>query len=440
MSVLVVGLNHRTCPLELLERMTVCDAELPKALHDLLGRDHISEAVVLSTCNRSEVYAVAERFHAAYQEIRDFLAEVAFLAPEDFADHLYVHYDSPAVTHLFSVAAGLDSAVLGESEVLGQVRSAWDTARAEAAAGPTLNLLFRHALEAGKAARTETGIARSVTSVSQAAVAMAADRLGGLAGRRVLVLGAGDMGAAMALGLAKAGGAEVLVANRTWERSQELAARVGGTPVRFAEVPDALGDVDVLLSSTGAASTLLAVEDLAPVVAARPDRPLLVVDIAVPRDIDSAVGELAGVTLLDMDDLRAFAEAGAQARRAEVTAVRRLLDRELDRYLSATSAREVAPLITALRDRAEAVRVAELDRHQARLAGLDDRQLAAVESLTRGIVAKLLHEPSVALRDAAGTTRGDRLVATVRDLFFGADDHNAAGDRAGSTSGANLPG
>jgi glutamyl-tRNA reductase len=248
------------------------------------------------------------------------------------------------------------------------------------------------------------------------------------------------MGAAMALGLAKAGGAEVLVANRTWERSQELAARVGGRPVRFAEVPDALGDVDVLLSSTGAASTLLAVEDLAPVMAARPDRPLLVVDIAVPRDIDSAVGELAGVTLLDMDDLRAFAEAGAQARRAEVTAVRRLLDRELDRYLSATSAREVAPLITALRDRAEAVRVAELDRHQARLAGLDDRQLAAVESLTRGIVAKLLHEPSLALRDAAGTARGDRLVATVRDLFFGADDHDAAGDRAGSTSSGNLPG
>lgn len=440
MSVLVVGLNHRTCPLDLLERMTVGDAELPKALHDLLGRDHISEAVVLSTCNRTEVYAVAERFHAAYQEIRDFLAEVAFLAPEDFADHLYVHYDSPAVTHLFSVAAGLDSAVLGESEVLGQVRSAWETARAEAAAGPTLNLLFRHALEAGKAARTETGISRSVTSVSQAAVAMAADRLGGLAGRRVLVLGAGDMGAAMALGLAKAGGAEVLVANRTWERSQELAARVGGRPVRFADVPDALGDVDVLLSSTGAASTLLAVEDLAPVMAARPDRPLLVVDIAVPRDVDSAVGELTGVTLLDMDDLRAFAEAGAQARRAEVTAVRRLLDRELDRYLSATSAREVAPLITALRDRAEAVRVAELDRHQARLAGLDDRQLAAVESLTRGIVAKLLHEPSVALRDAAGTARGDRLVAAVRDLFFGADDHNAAGDRAGSSSGGNLPG
>jgi glutamyl-tRNA reductase len=420
-SVVVIGLNHRTCPLDLLERMTIGDAHIPKALHDLTSRDHVSEAVVLSTCNRTEVYAVAERFHGAYQDIRSFLSEVAFLPPEDFADHLYVHYDSPAVSHLFSVAAGLDSAVLGESEILGQVKSAWELARAEGAAGTTLNLLFRHAIEAGKAARTETGIARNTTSVSQAAVAMAAERLGTLAGRRVLVLGAGDMGEGVALGMVKAGVGEVLVANRTWERSVALADRVGGRPVRFAAVPEAIEGIDVLVSSTGAASTLLEAEDLAPVMDRRPDRPLLVVDIAVPRDVDHAVGELPGVTLLDMDDLRAFADAGARARRSEVAAVQRLLDRELDRYLGATSAREVAPLVVALRQQAEAVRVAELERHRSRLGDLDDRQLEAVEALTRGIVGKLLHEPSVALKDAAGTARGDRLVATVRDLFFGLD-------------------
>jgi glutamyl-tRNA reductase len=420
-SVVVIGLNHRSTPLDLLERMTIGDARLPKALHDLISREDVSEAVVLSTCNRTEVYAVAERFHGAYQEIRDFFAEVAFLAPEDFADHLYVHYDAPAVAHLFSVASGLDSAVLGESEILGQVKVAWQTARDEGAAGPALNLLFRHALEAGKRARTDTGIARSITSVSQAAVAMAAQRLDGLAGRRVLVLGAGEMGEAMALGLAKAG-SDLVLANRTWEKAVELAARTEGRAVRLLDVPAALADVDVLLSSTGAAAPLLEADDVDDVIAERDGRPLLIVDIAVPRDIDPAVGRLPGVTLLDMDDLRSFADAGTQARKGAVAQVQELLDDELERYLGATSAREVAPMIVALRDRAEVVRQAELDRYRAKLDGLDPAQLDAVEGLTRGIIGKLLHDPSVALKDAAGSPRGDRLIASLRELFALDDD------------------
>jgi glutamyl-tRNA reductase len=384
-SVVVIGLNHRSTPLDLLERVTIATSGLPKALHDLVSRDHVSEAVVLSTCNRTEVYAVAERFHGAFQDIRDFLAEVAFLAPEDFSDHLYVHYDAAAASHLLEVAAGLDSAVLGESEILGQVKAAWVRARDEEAAGPSLNLLFRHALEAGKRVRTETGIGRHTTSVSQAAVAMAAARLGSLADRRGLVLGAGDMGEAMALGLAKAG-ADLAIANRTWETAQALAARVEGRAVPLAEVASALGDVDVLLSSTGAATPLVEVDDVAPVVAARAGRPLLIVDIAVPRDIDPAIGDLPGVTLLDMDDLRAFADAGTGARQGEVAMVRTLLDEELESYLAATSAREVAPMIVALRDRAEGVRRAEIERFRARLTGLDPAQAEAVEALTRGII------------------------------------------------------
>jgi glutamyl-tRNA reductase len=423
-SVVVIGLNHRSTPLDLLERMTIGDAALPKALHDLVSREDVSEAVVLSTCNRTEVYAVAERFHGAYQDIRNFLAEVAFLAPEDFSDHLYVHYDAPAVAHLFGVAAGLDSAVLGESEILGQVKVAWDRARHEGTAGPALNLLFRHALEAGKRARTDTGIARSITSVSQAAVAMAAERLGGLHGRSGLVLGAGDMGEAMALGLAKAG-AELTIANRTWDTAVELAGRVQGRAVRLGDVAGTLADVDVLLCSTGAASPLFEVDDFQDVVAARNGRPLLIVDIAVPRDIDPAVGRLPHVTLLDMDDLRAFADVGVQARRSEVAVVQSLLDDELERYLGATSAREVAPMIVALRDRAEEVRQAEVDRFRSRLAGLDAGQLDAVEALSRGIISKLLHDPSVALKDAAGSIRGDRLMAALRELFALEGDDSA---------------
>jgi glutamyl-tRNA reductase len=416
-SVVVIGLNHRSTPLDLLERMTIGDAGLQKALHDVVSRADVSEAVVLSTCNRTEVYAVAERFHGAYQDIRDFLAEVAFLAPEDFSDHLYVHYDAAAVAHLFTVASGLDSAVLGESEILGQVRSAWERARHEGAAGPSLNLLFRHALEVGKRVRTDTGIARNITSVSQAAVAMAAERLDGLAGKRVLVLGAGEMGEAMALGLAKAGVADLALANRTWERAVELAERIGGHAVRLLDVPAALVDADVLLSSTGAAAPLLQAEDIIGIVGQRADRPLLIVDIAVPRDVDPAVGNIDGVTLLDMDDLRAFADAGTEARRREVGAVQSILDDELERYLGATSAREVAPMIVALRDRAEEVRKAELDRFRKRLDGLDAAQIEAVEGLTRGIIGKLLHEPSIALKEAAGSPRGDRLIASLRELF-----------------------
>jgi glutamyl-tRNA reductase len=415
-SVVVIGLNHRSTPLDVLERMTIADIALPKALHDVVSRTDVSEAVILSTCNRTEVYAVAERFHGAFQDIRDFLAEVAFLAPEDFSDNLYVHYDAPAVAHLFAVAAGLDSAVLGESEILGQVKQAWERAREEGTAGPALNLLFRHAVAAGKRARTDTAIGRHTTSISQAAVAMALDRLGGLEGRTALVLGTGDMGEAMALGLAKAG-TRLLVANRTADTAAALAERTGGRAVPLGEVAAALADVDVLLSSTGAATPLLTADDVRAVLPEREGRPLLIVDVAVPRDIDHAVGELAGVTLLDMDDLRAFAAEGAAARAGEVAGVRKLLDHELDRYIQASSAREVAPMIVALRERAEELRRAELERFRSRLGSLDPSQQEAVDALTQGIVAKLLHEPQLALKDASGSSRGDRLVAALRELF-----------------------
>ncbi|HYZ99885.1 MAG TPA: glutamyl-tRNA reductase [Acidimicrobiales bacterium] len=414
MSVVVIGLNHRTAPLGLLERMSVGDGRLPKALDDLCGREHVSEALVLSTCNRTEVYAVAERFHGAYSDIRNFLAEQSFLPPEDFADHLYLHYDAAAAEHLFAVTAGLDSAVLGESEIQGQVKAAWDRARTAGAAGPTLNLLVRHALEAGKRARSATGISRNVASVSQAAVAMAGERLGGLAGKTVLVLGAGDMGEGMAAALADAGVAGVLVANRTPAKARDLASRIGGDPMALVDVPDRIAGVDLLLTSTGSQTPIVERADLEPTMAARPDRPLLVVDIAVPRDVDPGVSDIDGVTLLDMDDLGRFAAAGMEERRREVAAVRTILADELERYVSATSAREVAPAIVALRQRAEAVRRSEIERLRQR--GFDG-DLAAVEAATKAMVAKLLHQPTVVLKDAAGSTRGDRLIAALRELF-----------------------
>jgi len=417
MPVVVIGVNHRTAPLGVLEAMTIGSDAVGKTLTALLSKEHVSEAVVLSTCNRTEVYAVAEKFHGGYADVRAVLAELAFLDPEDVADHLYVHHDSAAVAHLFEVVSGLDSAVLGEHEIQGQVKGAWERARREDAAGATLNLLFRHALEAGKRARSETGIGQGTASVSYAAVALAAQELASLEGRRAIVLGAGEMGASMVESLAGAGVAELTIANRTHDKAVALARSVGGRAIRFADLPAALVSADVVLTSTGASSVLLTRAEVEEAMAARQGRPLVLVDIAVPRDIDPSVAELDGVTVLDMDALSAFAERGLAERRREIDAVRAILDEELERYRAATSAREIAPVIVALREAAEAARLTELDRARARLGDLDEAQLAAIEKLTQGLVAKLLHQPTVALREAAGSAKGERLVQALRDLY-----------------------
>ena len=417
MSVVVVGLNHRTVPLALLERVTIDDARLPKALHDVLSQDHVSEAVVLSTCNRTEVYVVAEKFHPAYGDLRTFFSELAFADPEELAGHLYVHDADAAAGHLFRVASGIDSAVVGEAEILGQVRRAWDIAQTENAAGSQLNLLFRHALEVGKRARTETGIGRHVASVSTAAVAMAAQRLGSLEGRSILVMGAGEMGEGMVRALASNGVSDIRIANRTWENAADLAERLGGTAIRLADLDAALSEVDLLLTGTGANSMIIEHADVERVMRARGEREILVVDVAVPRDVDPAAADIPGVTILDMDDLRAFAEAGMAERRREVASVEAMCSEELERFLAVSSAREVAPLISRLHEQSDEIRLAELERLRTRLGDLDERQLEALDSLTKGIVAKLLHQPTVRLKDAAGSPRGERLAEALRDLF-----------------------
>ncbi|HEX9258372.1 MAG TPA: glutamyl-tRNA reductase [Acidimicrobiales bacterium] len=415
MSVVVIGLNHRTVPLDLLERTTVATEGLPKALADLCSRPNVREAVVLSTCNRTEVYAVAEKFHGAYQDIRDFFCDLAGLAPEDLHPHLYSQHDEDAVAHLFEVAAGLDSDVIGESEILGQVRAAWEQASAEGSARSALNLLFRHAVEVGKRARTETGIGRGTASVSFAAVEMAREHLGGLTDRSVLVLGAGEMGEGMAVALAGAGVGHMLVANRTRTRADSVAERVGGRSVAFADAVAAVSEVDLLLTSMGSGSILIERSEIAAAMARRPDRPLLVVDVAVPRDVDHGVATVPNVTLLDLDDLRDWAERALSDRRAEAGRVREIVGAEVRRYVDVATARQVAPLVAALHERFEQARIGELERFGVH--NLDDRDRALVEAVTRGLVAKLLHDPSVRLKDDAGTPRGERNAAALRDLF-----------------------
>ena len=416
MSIVVVGLDHQHAPLDLLEAASLTADGLPKALAAISRRDNLSEVVLLSTCNRTEVYAVAERFHPGYEELWHFFTDFAAVEPARLGQHLRVANDDEAVAHLFRVAAGLESAVLGEVEILGQVRSAWDLARHEGAAGPVLNLAFRQAVEVGKRCRTQTSISRHITSVSQAAVVMAAERLDGLAGKRVLVLGAGTMAEGMVRNLASADAAEILIANRTAARARTVAEAVGGRAIELAEVLPTLPDVDLLLTSTGATSIILDHGDISSAIGDR-SRPLVIVDVAVPRDIDPAVRDLPHVVLLDMDDLRRFADSGRERRAAEVSAVEQLLEEQMRRWVETRSAHQVAPLVGALHQEAERIRAAELERFRTTLDELTPEQRASVEHLTSAIVQKLLHPPSVALKRSAGTPKGDRLTTSVRDLF-----------------------
>lgn len=415
MSILVIGVNHRSGPLSVLERVSLVGDELPKSVHNLASRDNVREVVVLSTCNRTEIYAVAELFHGAYADIRDFLCDLGDISHDELHPHLYSQHDDAAVRHLFDVASGLDSAVVGESEILGQIRSAWETAQREGGARGSLNLLFRHAIEVGKRARTETDIGRGTASVSHAAVEMAVEHHGGIDGLTVAVLGAGAMGEGIAVALRNAGVGDIIVVNRSAARGQALAERVGGTTVGTDRLPAALAQADLLLTSTGSGEALVTRDMLAG--ADRSGRPLLIVDVAVPRDVDPAAADLDDVTILDLDDLTTWAERGRSQRLAEVDRVDDIVIEEVDRFLADAAALRAAPLVTALRSRAEELRQHEIDRHARKLSALDDGQRELVEAITKGLLAKLLHEPSVRLRNQAGTPQGDRNAAAIADLF-----------------------
>lgn len=414
MSILVLGVNHHTGPLSVLERLALAPEDVPKAVSALVNRDNVREAVVLSTCNRTEVYAVTERFHGAYADIRDFLCAVGDITPDELHPHVYTEHEDGAVRHLFEVASGLDSAVLGESEILGQLRAAWEVAQREGGARTTLNLLFRHALSVGKKARTDTAIARGTASVSHAAVELAAEHHGGLQGLRVAVLGAGAMGEGIAVALSSSGVDHVVVVNRTAARGAALAERVGGTAVGFDQLIDVIATSDVVLTGTGASEPVVTRDVVS---GDRTARPLLLVDIAVPRDVAPDVADIAGVTVLDLDDLNEWAERGREARRAEVDKVRAIVAEAVDAFTVDAAALQASPLVAALRERAEQVRRAELERHAAQLDALAPVQREVVESITRRLIAKLLHEPSVRLRNQAGTPQGARNAAALQDLF-----------------------
>jgi glutamyl-tRNA reductase len=425
MSVIVVGVEQSQSPLDLLERVAVTESALPKALGRLRDQSNISEAVILSTCLRTEVYAVVERFHEGVADLQDFLATISGSPAESLDGHLTVRFDDEVTSHLFTVASGLDSAVLGESEVLGQVRRAWEKAQGEHVSGPVLGALFRHAVETGKRVRSETAIARGITSLSHGAVALAANRRhGGLAGARALVVGAGEMGEGVSQALAGRGTASLVIANRTAERSADVVTGLPETGSGWAST-DSLDDLVGLIQSADVVFTSVAtthpiidrsmVEEAA--AGRSDDEPLLLIDLGMPRNVEPAVAILEGVVLLDMDVLRSAVADALSGRQDEVAGATRIVDDEVERYRVASRARDAAPMVSALRAQVENARQVEFDRQRAKRSDLDDAQWEQVDAVTRAMVAKLLHQPTVVLKDAAGTPRGERLVEALRALF-----------------------
>jgi glutamyl-tRNA reductase len=412
-SVLVVGASHRSAPVALLERLTVgIDGGV---LEDLRAAGPVGEAVVLSTCNRVEVYADTEGFHAGVDAVTDLLAQRSGVPLEELKRHLYVHWEGQAVQHLFSVAAGLDSMVVGESQILGQLRTAYGEARDGEAAGRTLHELFQKALFVGKKVHSDTGIDEAGQSLMSVALERAMEAVGGLEGRPVLVIGAGSMGALAGATLKRAGAGRIVVANRTSGNARRLATALEGTGIGLSDLEDALVQADVVVSSTGATGVVMGREVVQRAVEARGGRPLAVLDLALPHDIDPSVRELPGVTLVDLASLQevlATTESGA-----DVEAARGIVTEGVGQFLAWQRASRVAPTVVALRSRADQVVEAELSRLEGRLPELDERARQEVAATVKRVVGTLLHTPTVRVKELSEAPEGLSYADALRELF-----------------------
>lgn len=415
MSVLVVGLSHHTAPVPLLERMSINADDVAKVLDELQSSTYVAESLVLSTCNRVEIYAHVSRFHGGVQDVTELLSRLSGVPLEDLSDHLYVHYEDRAVQHLFSVACGLDSMVVGEGQILGQLRDAFRVAQGEKAIGRVLGELFRHSLRVGKRARTETDIGRAGQSLITVGLRVAEAGLGSLDGRRALIVGAGAMGALAGSTLQRLGVTELVVANRSAENGDALARSLGARAIALDAVPAAIADVDLVISSTGATGVVIASELVEQAIRDRAGRPIYFLDLALPRDIDPSIRGLPGVGLADLDALRAVLETDGEA--SDVDAVRRIVGEEVSVFLGWQRAMRVAPTVVALRSKADQVIEGELQRLSARLPELGDRERAEVDQAVRRVVEKLLHAPTVRVKELAESPGGDHYAEALRELF-----------------------
>jgi len=430
MSVLVVGLSHRSAPVAVLERAAVSGDALGKLLRDVFHAEHVAGTFTVSTCNRVEVYAEVDKFHAGVSVVCEMLARHSGVALPELTPHLYVHYEDRAVQHLLSMTCGLESMVVGESQILGQVRRALALARKHQTIGHTLDELGTLALRTAKRAHTQTGIDRAGANLVTVGIGLAAtslaeppapDAAAPLDGRTVLVVGAGSMSALAVATAARLGAAGIIVANRTRERAERLAASVGGTTADLHDLRPALAAADLVISCTGAAGLVITAGMLTAALAERQPsggaRPLVLLDIALPRDVDPKAGHLPGVTVIGLESLQDAGASLAASQVGDVAAVRAIVAEELAARASARHAARVAPTVVALRAKAVEVVEAELARLAGKLGEIDDRTRAEIAQAMHRVMDKLLHAPTVRVKELAGSPGGDSYEAALRVLF-----------------------
>jgi glutamyl-tRNA reductase len=413
MSVLVVGISHNSAPVSLLEQVALDDDGVPKLVSDAAASEHVSEATVISTCNRVEIYTEVDRFHGSVETLSRLLVGRAGETTEAMLPHLYVHYDDAAVSHLFQVAAGLDSMAVGEGQILGQTREALRLGQELGTVGPALNVLFQQALRVGKRSRAETGIDQVAPTLVSAALDRSHEAVGGVAGKNVVVVGAGAMAGLATATVSRLGAAQIRVVNRTSGRADRLATEYGARAVALDDLRSELGAADILITCTGASGTLISRDMLAE--SRDGDRPLSVIDVALPHDVDPSVASLPGVTLIGLAQLAAALHESEAGR--EVVEVRRIVGEEVTSFLAARRQASVTPTVVALRSMATAVVDAEMARLEARLPGLDGADLDEIRHAVSRVADKLLHEPTVRIKELANEQGAVSYAAALAELF-----------------------
>jgi len=417
MHIIVVGLNYRTAPVEIRERFALAESELPAAIGQLKQTKSILECVIVATCNRTEIYAVVDHNHQCGHYIRSFLANRFGLPREQFAQYLYMHEEDDAIRHLMRVASGLDSMVLGETQILGQVRSAFFTAQRLEATGTLFNNLFNRAISIAKRAHTETSIGEAAVSVSYAAVELGKRIFGQFAGKTVMILGAGKMSELTAKHLHASGADRVLVVNRTYERALELADRFKGEPLTLEEASRRLHEADIVISSTGASEYVLRREQVEAGMKRRKSRPLFMIDIAVPRDLDPGIAAVENVFLYDIDDLEGIVESNLMVRRQEAVKIDAMIEDELEQFRAWYKTLGVVPLIRALQDKAAGIHADTMESLTNKLPGLSERELKVIRKLTKSIVNQMMHDPILRIKEMAGEKRADEAMDMFVKLF-----------------------
>ncbi|MDG0813723.1 glutamyl-tRNA reductase [Cohnella rhizosphaerae] len=417
MHLIVVGLNYKTAPVEVRERFAIPDEELPLALDALKATTGILECVIVATCNRTELYAVVDRHTLCGHFIRAFMEQWFNLPREMFNRHLYMYEDDLANRHLFRVACGLDSMVIGETQILGQVRDAFFLARERKATGTLFNRLFQQAITVAKRAHTETSIGESAVSVSYAAVELGKRIFGRFDDKKVMILGAGKMSELTAQHLTAGGAKEVFVVNRTLSRAEELADKMGGKAMPMDEALRRIGEADIVISSTGAQRFVLERDVVAQAMKSRKKRPLFLIDIAVPRDIDPACGELPGVYLYDIDDLEGIVESNLEKRRQETAVIDVMIDAEMESYRQWYATLGVSPLIRGLQEKAAGIHEETLDSLLRKLPELDERQVKVIRKLTKSMLTQMIHDPILRVKELAAEKRSEASLDLFVQLF-----------------------